>query len=207
VTTDIQDISGFTHRLEKLEKENKALRILGVVFFTLTFLTGASQTGRHTLAANEILLQDDHGRTRATLSADSKKVAFLFLDESGHAQMSLTSLNDNSGHGHASLALGERAVNARLVLAGSDPDEWTTVSDGGVFLSGRGTASIVLSNSGPFSPSVEIMDSQGYSTDMGVSQLANRATGGVQKSSAASLALVGKDRRVLWSAPSVEGER
>jgi hypothetical protein len=173
----------------------------------IALFVGAAQTGPHTVNANEFVLQDDQGRTRAKLSIDSKKVALVFFDETGLQQLSLTSMKDNSGHGHASLALGERAVSSYLVLAGSDPNEWATISDGGVFLSGKGTGSIVISNSGPTSPSVSIMDSQGYSTELGVTQTTNPATGTVQKSSAASIGLVGKDHKVLWSAPTDEKEK
>jgi hypothetical protein len=177
-----------------------------LLLFTVVLFTGASQTGPHIVTANGFILQDEQGRTRAKLSMDSGKVVFVFLDAAGLKQMSLTSMADNSGHGHASLALGERAASARLVLAGSEPDEWAMLSDGGLFLSGKDTASIVLSNSGPFSPSLAIMDSRGYSTEMGVSEIVDRATGGMQKSSAASLALVGKDRKVLWTAPANDEE-
>jgi hypothetical protein len=205
MTTDDRDITTVVRRLEKLEMENRAFRVVGVVLSSLIFLAGATQTGRRTLTGNEFVLQDDQGRTRAKLAVDSKKVALVFLDVAGREQMSLTSMADNSGHGHASLALGERAVSARLVLAASHPDEWAIVSDGGVFLSGKETASIVISSSGPFSPSLSIRDSQGYATLIGVGQEVDVATGGVQKSSAASLALAAKDGRVLWSAPTDEG--
>jgi hypothetical protein len=197
-------------RLAQLEQENKRFRFASIVLlllFTVVLFVGAAQTGPHTVNANEFVLQDDQGRTRAKLSVDSKKVALMFFDETGLQQLSLTSMKDNSGHGHASLALGERAVTARLVLGGSDPDEWATISDGGVFMSGKGTGSIVITNAGPTSPSLSIMDSQGYSTELGVTDTTNPATGAVQKSSAASIGLVGKDHKVLWSAPTDEKEK
>jgi hypothetical protein len=187
-------------RLERLERQNRRFRIAGallVVLFAVAFLTGAAQTGRHTLTANEFILQDDQGRTRADLSISSKSVALIFLDESGRKQMSL----ETGAHGHAWLALGEGAVGARYVLAGTTRDEWATISDGGLFLAGKGTTRVVISTSGPSSPSIEVADSQGYASEIGVTERVQPATGKTEKSSAASLVLLGKDQGVLWAAP------
>jgi hypothetical protein len=202
--TSLPDLRVLAERLEKVERENRRFRIVGTVLVlsVLVFLFGAAETGKRSIAANEFILQDNHGNTRARLSVDSKQhVALTFLDEGGHEQMSLASMNDTRGHGHASLALGEGAVKARLVLAATDPDEFVTISDGGVFLAGRDTARIVLSASGVDSPSIEIADSKGYATELGVNTVSHPTSGEHQRSSAASLVLVGKDRAVLWSAP------
>jgi len=189
-------------RLAKLERENKRYRSAGMVFvlFVAALLTGAAQTGRRTLTANEFILEDDGGRQRATLSIARKRVDLVFFDETGRKQMSLSAGDGISGVGHASLALGEGAVNENLVLAGTGPDEWAIISDGGFFSRGRGAASVLLTASGPASPYIDVNDSQGYSTDIGVTET-YRSTGESQKSSAASIVLLGKDKRVLWSAP------
>lgn len=189
-------------RLAKLERENKRYRFAGMVFvlFVVAVLTGAAQTGRRTLTASEFILQDDEGHRRAALSIERKGAALVFFDESGRKQMSLSVGNDLKGVGHASLALGEGAVNEHLVLAGTGPDDWVTISDGGLFLRGKGAANVLLTASGPDSPYIEVNDSQGYSTDIGVTETYRR-TGESLKSSAASLVLLGKDKRVLWSAP------
>ena len=190
-------------RLAKLERENKRFRFAGglLLLFAIVLLTGAAQTGRHALTADEFILQDGQGRTRAKLSVDSKGVALMFLDEAGRKQMSLTAQGDTLGRPHASLALGEGAVAARYVLAGTGRDEWATVSDGGLFLAGKGTTRVVLSASGPSSPSIEVADSQGYAAVIGVTGRVYPSTGETQKSSAASLVLMGKGNAVLWSAP------
>lgn len=190
-------------RLAKLERENKRFRFAGGLFLLLAIvlLTGAAQTGRHGLTANEFVLQDDQGHVRAKLSVDSKGVALVFLDETGRKQMSLAAQGDTQGRGHASLALGEGAVTARYVLAGTGRDDWATISDGGLFLAGKGPTRVVLSASGPSSPSIEVADSQGYATEIGATGRTYPSTGETQKSSAASLMLLGKDKSVLWSAP------
>lgn len=90
------------------------------------------------------------------------------------------------------MPLGEGAATGRFILAGSSKEDWTTISDGGVFLAGKGTTRVVLSASGPDSPGIE-----SYSTQVGVTLGSYPATGETQKSSAASLALLGKDQAVL----------
>jgi len=190
-------------RLAKLEQENKRFRFAGGLFllFAVVLLTGAAQTGRHGLTANEFILQDEQGHVRAKLFMDSRGASRVFLDATGRKEMSLGEQVDALGRGHASLRLGEGAATAKFVLAGSGQEEWATISDGGVFLAGKGTTRIVLSASGPDSPGIEVADSQGYATEVGVTGRVYPATGETQKSSAASLVLLGKDQAVLWSAP------
>jgi hypothetical protein len=191
-------------RLALLERENTGFRIAGAFLslFIITFLVmGAARPTPQTLTANEFILQDGQGRTRAKLSADSKRVSLLFLNESGRSEMSLTAQNDSRGLGHASLALGEGAVAARYVLVGTDSGDGAAISDGGVFLTGKGTNRIVLTASGVDSPGIEVADTDGYAVQIGVSRRVVPATGETQKSSAASLVLMGKDQDILWSAP------
>jgi hypothetical protein len=191
-------------RLARLERENTRFRFGGafLALFVIVFLlTAAARPTPQTLTANEFVLQDGQGRTRATLSADSKRVSLLFLNESGRSEMSLTAQNDSLGRGHATLALGEGAVSARYVLAGTDGNDGAAISDGGVLLTGKGTNRVVISASGTDSPGIEVADSEGYAVEVGVSRRVVPTTGETQKSSAASLVIMGKDQSVLWSAP------
>jgi hypothetical protein len=190
-------------RLSRLEKENQRIRSVGVLLlvFTIIILTVAAQGGRRTVTANEFILQDEQGHVRAQLFMDSKGASLVFLDAAGRKQMSLGEQVDALGRGHASLKLGEGAATGRFILAGSSKEDWTTISDGGVFLAGKGTTRVVLSASGPDSPGIEVADSEGYSTQVGVTRRTYPTTGETQKSSAASLVLLGKDQAVLWSAP------
>lgn len=190
-------------RLAKLETENQRIRFAGalLLLFTIVLLTAAAQTGRRTVIANEFVLQDEQGRMRAKLFMDSRGASLVFFDATGRKEMSLGEQVDTLGRGHASLRLGEGAATAKFVLAGSGQEEWAAISDGGVFLAGKGTTRIVLSASGPGSPGIEVADSQGYATEVGVTGRVYPATGETQKSSAASLVLLGKDQAILWSAP------
>lgn len=50
-------------------------------------------------------------------------------------------------------------------------------------------------------PSVHVADKEGFSAELGVSSLVITKTGYKSQTSAASIALFGKDKKVLWSAP------
>lgn len=190
-------------RLASLEKENRRTRTVGsfLLVFAIAAFTVAAQSGGRTVTANEFVLHDEQGRSRAQLLTDSKGASLVFFDSAGREQMSLGEQTDTLGRGHASLKLGEGAATSRFVLAGNGKEDWSTISDGGVFLAGRSTARIVLSASGPDSPGIEVADSEGYSTQVGVTRRTYPATGETQKSSAASLVLMGKSQEILWSAP------
>jgi hypothetical protein len=199
------DIQAVLERLEKLEKERKRSRLVGALLVLLSAVIlfgGAAQPPPHTLAADEFILRDSLGRTRASLSVDSKVVALAFFDETGRKQMLLKATTDNTGHGHASLGLGEGGANARYILAGTDPEgDLATISDGGVLLGAKDKTHVLLSASGPDSPSLEISDSRGYLTVLGVSEFQDPGTGRTQRTSAASLVLIDKDGNVIWSDP------
>jgi hypothetical protein len=203
VTTQLQEVRAILVRLEKVEKENRMLKRFGLVVISLMSLVGATGQTRtsRTVEAERFVLKDDRGRERADLSVSSKGVALVFRDEAGRKQMTLNSLTSKAGLGHAWLALGEGAVDARYTLAGKARDEWATISEGGLFLAGQETARIVISASGTPGPSIEVVDSQGYAADLGVNRLEFPMVGKTRKASAASLVLLGKDRTVLWSAP------
>ena len=138
-------------RLTRLEKENRRIRSIGVVLLVsaIGILTVAAQAARRTVTANEFVLQDEQGHVRAQLFMDSYGASLVFLDAAGRKQMALGESADKLGRGHASLKLGEGAVTTPYVLVGTAKEEWATISDGGVFLAGKGTTRIVLSTQRP----------------------------------------------------------
>lgn len=50
-------------------------------------------------------------------------------------------------------------------------------------------------------PSIQVIDKDGFQTAMGVTALETIKTGAKNRTSAAAVVLIGKDHRVLWSAP------
>ncbi len=122
MTSHLPELQAVMDRLEKVEKQNRVLGRRGIAVLAicgaLLFLAAAVQTGRHVLTANEFILQDSQGRTRAKFSVDSKGVALVFLDESGREQLSLDTVADTRGYGHAWLALGGRSGECPLHACG-----------------------------------------------------------------------------------------
>ena len=50
-------------------------------------------------------------------------------------------------------------------------------------------------------PVLVLDDASGFATEIGVTDLVTPATGETHETSAASVVLLGKDKKVLWSAP------
>ena len=73
-------------RLERVEKENRRLKLAGIMFLLVTcavVVTGQSQTNR-TLEAERFVLKDQSGKIRAELSTENGLQSSLkFYDETG----------------------------------------------------------------------------------------------------------------------------
>jgi hypothetical protein len=65
----------------------------------------------------------------------------------------------------------------------------------------RNKAAEIRLSAGEEGPSVSLFDSQGFSSVIGAVNLVGERTGEKHATSAASVHLFGKDRKVLWSAP------
>jgi hypothetical protein len=63
------ELDGLVHRIEKLERENKRLKLvvmLAVVFVCALVLVGVAKPTR-TIEAEQFILLDSHGRTKLTI--------------------------------------------------------------------------------------------------------------------------------------------
>jgi hypothetical protein len=97
---------------------------------------------------------------------------------------------------HTDLMLGRfptgRYADGRFVTAdGPDEVSFNMFNDGG------GSFKVDVSNN----PSVEIRDKEGFQASLGSTNLITERTGEARTTSAASLTLFGKDRKILWKAP------
>jgi len=214
-----RDAKNILARLERLERQNRRLKG-GALGFLLLFaacvgLMGqakqaakkppakapaaaapvpaapAAPAGPRTVEAENFILKDSNGRVRAELTMNGAGPSFKLRDASGSALMTL-SLNDGAPNGplvllsdpqhHASLAMSVlEGAGSQLSLTGERPDIQARVG-----VSPDGTT-------------FEISDKDGFATSIG-SGIYTKGTQ-VKKTSAASLALFGKDRKLLWSAP------
>ncbi len=142
--------------------------------------------------AESFVLRDTNGRVRAELAMSGAGPSLKLRDESGSALVTL-SLNDSAPSGpllllsdpqhHASFALSVlEGAGSQLSLAGERPDIQLRL------------------RTAPDGTALELSDKDGFSATIGNGVQASK-NGKAKKTSAASIALFGKDRRVLWSTP------
>jgi hypothetical protein len=144
------------------------------------------------IEAESFVLKDSNGKTRAELSMGGTGPSFRLLDPNGSALVTL-SLNDSSPSGpfvllsdpahHAGVSMSViEHAGSQLTLTGERPDIQAHL---GV---------------GPDGTALALIDQDGFSTNIGNgSQQAKN--GQVKKTTAASITLFNKDRKVLWTQP------
>jgi hypothetical protein len=196
-------------RIERLERQNRIFRrgaltcLIGLVSVGLLGQTKHPRKAPPTAAtaapvmpekieAGSFILKDSNGKTRAELSMAGTGPTFKLRDESGTALMTL-SLNDSSPHGpmmllsdpqnHAGVSLSVlEGMGSQLSLVGARPDIQARME-----VAPEGTT-------------FEMSDADGFTTSIGSGMQASKGKQ-PKKTTAASVTLYGKDRKVLWSAP------
>jgi hypothetical protein len=160
-----------------------------------TLLRGG-QANTNEFDTNEVILRDGGGNTRARLFMTTKSTGNIaapgmskplpvtlnprpmlaLYDEKGQTKATLddSDMAFQNSQGHLGASLG----NAALVVYG-DGDSYGSVLPG----------------------FVGILDEQGFSADLGQTNLETPRTGETQKTSAASLILFDKEKHVIWKAP------
>jgi len=199
-------------RIERLEAQNRSLKRGGLVCLLALAaigLMGQTQMQRkstHTPAptpaaplvlpknieAESFILKDSAGLVRAELSMGGTGPGLKLRDQSGSALVTL-SLND-AAPGGPYLLLSDPQHGAGLsmsVLEGAGSQ---------LSLTGARAGSQAHIGVTPDGTSLELSDPDGFSASIGNGTQPSRG-GQTKKTSAASIALFNKDRKVLWSAP------
>jgi hypothetical protein len=144
------------------------------------------------IEAESFILKDTNGRVRAELSMSGTGPGLKLRDQSGSALVTV-SLNDSAPtgpilllsdpqhHGGLSMSVLEGA-GSQLSLTGERPDIQAHV----------GVA--------PDGTSLTLSDQDGFTASIGGGMQPSKS-GQVKKTSAASITLFNKDRKVLWAAP------
>src|SRR5689334_20032033 len=84
--TEAQDSTMFQRRLEKLERENRTLKILGLVAalgLTGALFLGSAAPPAKTLEAETIVVKDPQGRGKIILSVGDDGPAVTLVDKNG----------------------------------------------------------------------------------------------------------------------------
>lgn len=184
-TTAIQSIE---ERLDKLERQNRRLKqagLLALIAITAIVLMGQSAPKSRTVEANSFVLTDEKGNMRADLSMV------------GGAGLTVY---DSKGEPRGMFAVNEDGAFLTLKDAERQKGSVLTVNSDSVLLRRHGKiqARLFVDDDGP---SLALEDTQGFESRLGVAALRTPLTGESSRTSAASLTLFDKDRKVIWRTP------
>jgi hypothetical protein len=219
------DGSGITERLDRLERENRRLKRLGLASLAVmgSVLVMGQSPAKRILEANEFILRDASGSVRATLKMDKGEPLLTLLDSHGKVEAGPEQIEFEDSNGTNRALLGSHSaiyyqqVEGKTVITDqgpglllSGPDGRTRVdlrgmADGAEFLlygqnSANSTKQVYLSSAGD-GPSLTVSDDKGFKSVIGSVSLSIPSTGGSSRTSAASIVLFDKDGKVIWNVP------
>jgi hypothetical protein len=206
---DHQEKKPLEIRIERLERQNRLFRrgiltcliaLVSVVLMAQTkhprkatsATTPAAAAIPEKIEAGSFILKDSTGKVRAELSMAGTGPTFKLRDESGVPQVTI-SLNDGAPQGpmmlfsdsqhHGAVSISVlQGMGSQLSLVGARPD-----------IQARMAVT-------PDGTSLEMSDSEGFTTSIGNGIQAGKGKQ-AKKTTAASMTLYGKDRKLLWSTP------
>lgn len=185
-------------RLEKLERQNRRMKLAGIGALVIAgaFLLTGQASGPRILPevrANSFVLVDAQGKPRATLGmyADQPRLA----------------LSDTNGTVRAALAVSSGGPVLMMVGTGKAVASLFVESDGPELdMLGENEAQGAIFGIPARGPELRMNDASGFETELGVTDLITPTTGETHATSAASIVLFGKGKKVLWSAPEPRDE-
>jgi hypothetical protein len=208
---NIREKQSLEIRIERLEKQNRRLKLgaltVLIAFISVSLLGQTKQTKKtppkpaaapaapvtpEQIEAHSFVLKDSNGKVRAELSMTGTGPGLKLRDEAGTALVTL-SLNDGAPQGP--------------LLLMSDPQHKAGVSIS--VLSGNGSQLSLVGERpdiqahmavAPAGTSFEMSDADGFTTSIGNGLQAGKGNKPKQ-TTAASITLYGKDRKLLWSTP------
>jgi hypothetical protein len=218
VTESTPQHDAIVARIGRLERENRRFKRGAIVFLVMIASVGlmaqtrqsapassqkpkgrvpaapapaAAPAGPTAVEAQGFILKDSNGRIRAELSMAGSTPSLKFRDESGSALVTL--------------ALNSEAPGGPVLLL-SDPQHHASVAlsvleKAGPQLSLTGERADIQLRMGvtPDGTALELSDKDGFTTSIGNGIVPKN--GQVKKTSAASIVLYNKERKVLWSQP------
>ena len=190
MTAETPELRNLVERLGKLEKRNR--RLERGLFAALTALStivvmGQAAPSPRIVEAQKFVLKDTSGNVRGWLGIIGNGSELTLGNANAQPMISLEVSND-SGDLHF---YGSQRSGMNLGINSGNPSVSIVAADG------QGGAAI---NFGKNGPSLNLQDGNGFSTLIGASQTKN-PNRQVQKTSAASIVLFDKDKKVIWKAP------
>ena len=219
------DGSAITERLDRLEKENRRFKRLGLTALAVmaaTLVMGQSPS-RRTVEANEFVLRDASGTIRATLKMYNGEPLLTLLGSKGKAEAGPEQIDFVDSNGTTRAMLGSHSaiyyqqVGGKTVITDEGPGLLLSGPDGKTRADFRGmadgaelslygqnsansTKQVYLSSGGD-GPSLTVSDDRGFKSVIGSVSLSIPTAGGSSRTSAASLVLFDKDGKVIWNVP------
>jgi hypothetical protein len=185
------ELSEFVIRLGKLEKQNRRLQrgiIAALAAVTAVILMGQAAPSPHTVDAQRFVLKDVNGNVRGWMGIVGKGSELVLGNDSAQPMISLR-VSTDSGDLHF---YGSRRSGMNLGVNSGSPSISILNADG------QGGAGLTFGKNGP---SLSLEDGNGFSTVVGTSEIENASDGQRRYTSAASIVLFDKGKRVLWKAP------
>lgn len=214
--SESKELTALLSRVERLEKQNRRLK-QGAVLFVLAIASvgvmaqtkqkptsstssqkqkprtpaaAPAPTGPTAIEAQGFILKDMNGHVRAELGLTGSSPSLKFKDENGSALVTLA-LNDTPGGPMLLLSDPEHHASVALsVLQHAGPQ---------FALTGERADVQIHMGVAPDGTTLELSDKDGFTTSIGNGVVAKN--GQAKQTSAASIVLYGKQRKVLWSVP------
>src|ERR1700693_23790 len=197
-------------KLDRLERSNRRIKIgfvLVFVCFAAFISIGAQQTSNKTVEAREFIMKDASGQMRAKLSSDKSGPRLTLYRASGDPAAFLESdelgVGGAAPHGGVFISTDSKMASV-LIQSGEGKPAIDLAADSqgaSALLQGKTQREHFLAAVGESGPGVEILDQQGFETQLGVAKLKTIRTGQSRTTPAASLVMYGSDQNVIWSAP------
>jgi hypothetical protein len=186
-------------RLNALEKQNRWMKRIGVAAIVIAaslLVMGQKAAVNRTIEANEFLLRDSNGTVRSKWVVTQDGPRLLLLDGNGKERVVMYC----NAFGGGGLGLGGIAFPGYGGAATSMGFIGPTDKTGPLIMMTQAESSIHLATR-EGNPLIGIEDKEGFSATVGSTDLVTERTGETHQTSAASVILFGKDKKILWKAP------
>jgi hypothetical protein len=191
MTFDAPYVPDIEERLKKLEAQNRRLKWGGfaiLVAISSLFLMGQAAPVPQVIEAQKFVVKDADGNVRAWLGVYATGSELALGNAKKEPRMTLMVSEDASdlhfyGSHNGGMTLGVNSGDPAISMAGAD---------------GNGGAEVAFSKAGP---GLTLTDRNGLSAAVGATQLNSQGNREAYATSAASVVLLDKNKKVTWQAP------
>jgi hypothetical protein len=191
MTSDTPELQSIMERLGKLEEQNRRLKRGGIAILaalSAVVSMGQAAPSPRVVEAQKFILKDANGNVRGWMGVIGNGSELTLGNANAQPMMGLMVSTDSSDLHF----FGSRKSGMNLGVNSGDP----AISM--IDAEGNGGAGITFAKDGP---SLTLEDRNGFSTVVGTTQLETPGNGETHHTSAASVALLDKGKKVIWRVP------